>query len=203
MPCPGPQPILCIHKFMEPGPIEMQSSPVFITLSSIVTPMELCTCIPSVLGLPLGALILTFCIFTSLLCPIAMWIVWLLIDLKPLITTLFECIIVNDCIKTTSWIRYMHQKPLDIMTFLTSDKCNNEIYYCAMEVPWIHVDSCGLWFDNPRNHYLERQWFHLGLRAHWPYKTKSRIRNCQWRKYCGERRGCRRFGRWFYSGTAR
>jgi len=49
-----------ILKFLEPGPMDMQSSPVFIILLVMEIPVEDCMCMPSVLGLQLGALIFMF-----------------------------------------------------------------------------------------------------------------------------------------------
>lgn len=98
MPCPGPQPMWSIHMFLVPGPIEMQSSPLLIVLLLMVTPVEYCTWMPSVFGLPLGAMILMFWSLMLLLCPMATWIVWLFRDVKPLTTMLLHHRNVIDCI---------------------------------------------------------------------------------------------------------
>lgn len=84
MPWPGPQPMRSTHMFRVPGPIETQSSPVFIMLLLIVISEEYCTWMPSVFGLLLGALMLVYSILMFLLRPMAIWIVWLLIDVNPL-----------------------------------------------------------------------------------------------------------------------
>ena len=60
IPCPGPQFTRSIHMFLDPWLRAMQSSPVAMVPPLMVTPEEDWTWIPSVLGLPLGALILMF-----------------------------------------------------------------------------------------------------------------------------------------------
>lgn len=96
-PWPGPQCILSIHKFVVPGPIDIQSSPVWILLSVMVTLVEDWTWIPSVLGLRAGAIIFTFCTFTLLQLLITRCISWLLIEVKPSITMSLAQLNVIDC----------------------------------------------------------------------------------------------------------
>lgn len=57
MPCPGPQVILVTPRLVTPCPIEMQSSPVPITLFDTLTRSDKLICMPSVLGLLDGAVI--------------------------------------------------------------------------------------------------------------------------------------------------
>ncbi len=57
MPCPGPQVILVMEILVFPCPMEMQSSPVAITLFDILTRLDMLICMPSVLGLFAGAVI--------------------------------------------------------------------------------------------------------------------------------------------------
>lgn len=98
IPCPGPQAMRSIHKLVLPWLTDMQSSPVIMVLWLIVTPVENCTLIPSVLGLPLGALIFTSWITTLLQWSTAMCIVWLSNDVIPLTTTLLDQLNDIDCI---------------------------------------------------------------------------------------------------------
>lgn len=99
IPCPGPQAMWSIQTFLEPGPMEMQSSPLLIELLLMVMPVEYCRLMPSVFGLPLGATILMPWSKMLLLCPMATWIIWLFRDVKPLTTMLLHHMNVNDCIK--------------------------------------------------------------------------------------------------------
>lgn len=96
-PCPGPHCMPSIHKFFVPGPIDTQSSPVLMVLPVIVTPVELCTWIPSVLGLWSGALSLTLRTMALLQPLITRCATWLLIDVKPLIVMSFAQLNVIDC----------------------------------------------------------------------------------------------------------
>ena len=59
MPWPGPHATFSIQRLVAPGPTKMQSSPVLICVSMIVTPDDNCTWMPSVLGLCLEAETLT------------------------------------------------------------------------------------------------------------------------------------------------
>lgn len=70
--------------------MDMQSSPVIIVEPVMVIPVEASMWMPSVFGLPLGALIFTFLTATLLQLSIAICIVWLFIDLNPLTTTLLH-----------------------------------------------------------------------------------------------------------------
>lgn len=65
-PCPGPHLMLLMYKFLVPGPIDMQSSPVCMMLPVIVTPVDDCMWMPSVLGLSSGAISFTFLTITFL-----------------------------------------------------------------------------------------------------------------------------------------
>lgn len=99
-PWPGPHLMLLINKLFVPGPIDMQSSPVCMVLPLIVTPVEVCTWMPSVFGLRSGAISFTFWTTTLLHLLITRWVSWLLIDVKPLTTILFAQLNVIDCIDT-------------------------------------------------------------------------------------------------------
>lgn len=97
MPWPGPQLTSSIHKLVVPGPIETQSSPVWMLAPVIVTPVDPCTWIPSVFGLFPGAFILTPCTSTRSQLSITMWYNSLFIDDRPLIETSLELRNVSDC----------------------------------------------------------------------------------------------------------
>lgn len=73
----GPQATWSINKFLVPGPMEMQSSPVLMLVWRTLTSDDNWTWMPSVLGLLPGARILTpsMCTFLQLL--ITMWNIWL------------------------------------------------------------------------------------------------------------------------------
>lgn len=87
IPWPGPQEICSIHMFLEPGPIEIQSSPVFIKEEVMVTLVEVWMWMPSVFGLQLGADILTPWILTFAHQETKMWNILLFNEVKPLTKT--------------------------------------------------------------------------------------------------------------------
>lgn len=60
MPWPGPHLMLDMYRLVVPGPIDMQSSPLWRVLPVMVTPVDNCTWMPSVLGLWSGAIAFTF-----------------------------------------------------------------------------------------------------------------------------------------------
>ena len=86
-----------IHKFVVPGPIETQSSPVPIWELRMVTPVDAWTWMPSVLGLVPEAETLTPCSLTLLQPLITMWNIWLLRDVNPIIFMFFELENPNVC----------------------------------------------------------------------------------------------------------
>lgn len=97
MPWPGPHLIFSIHTSVEPGPMEMQSSPVLMVDPVIVTKLDIWIWIPSVLGLSPGAVMVAPCSVMPLLAKMDMWKSSLLTSLMPLNKRFFDCPIVNDC----------------------------------------------------------------------------------------------------------
>lgn len=93
--------------------MEMQSSPVMNTLPVILTPEEDSMWIPSVMGLLLGARIRDFWITTLVEWSMAMFIIWLLIEVNPLITKLLHHMMEIDC--NTSNVRI----DVNIINFLS------------------------------------------------------------------------------------
>lgn len=87
IPCPGPHLILSIDMLVDPGPMDMQSSPVAMVVLMTLTRFENPMWIPSVLGLSPGAINFILCIVTSLHPLIWTWTASLLSDLKPLTST--------------------------------------------------------------------------------------------------------------------
>lgn len=86
-----------IQRLVVWGPIEMQSSPVLIVACTIVTPVDFCTCMPSVLGLFPGATMSIPRTDTPVHPKITTWNSSLFIDVSPLIFTFLESLIVSDC----------------------------------------------------------------------------------------------------------
>jgi hypothetical protein len=84
--------------------MDMQSSPVIMVEWLIVTLDENCTFIPSVLGLLLGALILTSFITTFLQWSTAMCIALLFNDVNPLTNILLDQLNDIDCTFTSNSI---------------------------------------------------------------------------------------------------
>ena len=97
IPWPGPHAMSSIHKFVVPGPIETQSSPVPIWELTMVTPVDAWTWMPSVLGLVPEAETLTPCSLTLLQPLMTMWNIWLLRDVNPIIFMFFELENPNVC----------------------------------------------------------------------------------------------------------
>ena len=95
-PWPGPQLSLEIRKLREPGPIETQSSPVWIVLPVSVIPVEDWTPKPSVFGLFPGATSLMLRTATLVQPLRVIWDIWLFIDFTPLMTTSFAPLNVMD-----------------------------------------------------------------------------------------------------------
>ena len=112
IPCPGPHLMPLISMFLVPGPIDMQSSPVWSVLPVIETPVDPCTWMPSVLGLWSGAIVLTFRTTTFLQLLITRWADWLLIDVKPLIRMSFAQLNVIDCINCKESHLMLRDEPL-------------------------------------------------------------------------------------------
>lgn len=98
IPWPGPQAMRWINKFLEPGPRDMQSSPVLMELSVMDIPEEDWIWMPSVLGLQLGALMFSFLSVIFSQPSIAMWKYRLFNDFNLLTTTLLDSMNVTDCI---------------------------------------------------------------------------------------------------------
>lgn len=63
-PWPGPQAMSSIQRSVVPGPTDTQSSPVLMEEDKMVTPVDIWTWMPSVLGLLPAALTFTCWIFT-------------------------------------------------------------------------------------------------------------------------------------------
>lgn len=92
IPCPGPQAMFSIHKLVVPGPTEMQSSPVRIFELRMVMWDDICTWMPSVLGLFPSARTFTPCSFTFWHPLNTMWNIWLFIEVNPPMAMLLELV---------------------------------------------------------------------------------------------------------------
>lgn len=68
MPCPGPQSTFATVMLYDPGPIDIQSSPVPIVMPVILTRVEPLMWMPSVFGLSAGAVM-----STALMTTFALW----------------------------------------------------------------------------------------------------------------------------------
>lgn len=153
------------HKFLEPEPIEMQSSPVIMVLPLTVTPVEASMWMPSVLGLELGALIFTFLTTTLLQLSIAICIVWLFMDLNPLTTTLLHQNNDTDWIYKYRDICYLCLAELGIMYIYIICVCPCTIYiYVPLLLPCNSFRiSC-----IANTHVPSRPLFHRRQKGRWP-----------------------------------
>lgn len=80
----------------------MQSSPVFMIDPVTLILLDIRMCTPSVFGLSFAAMSQLFLTVTSLLLWIDMWTSLLLRDVRPLINTSFDSLIVRDCMRNNT-----------------------------------------------------------------------------------------------------
>lgn len=97
IPWPGPQLTRVMFIFVTPSPIEMQSSPVAILTSEILTLSEPPRWIPSVLGLLPGAVMLTLVMVTPWQLSTFKWNFLLSTECMSRIPTFFTDSSFNDC----------------------------------------------------------------------------------------------------------
>ena len=99
IPCPGPHWIPEIVTSVLPCPTETQSSPVPILELSTLTLQEVLMCIPSVLGLSSGAVMVRLCAVKPVLPTTCMWNAGGLREVNPEITVFVTLLNLIDCIK--------------------------------------------------------------------------------------------------------
>ena len=126
IPWPGPHWMPCMETWVDPGPMEMQSSPVPILELVILTKWDDWMWIPSVLGLLASAETLTPSMFTLLQLLITIWNFWLFIDVKPLILMLFDPL--NNKVCKNIWQNFINKK--------TACISRKFVVSCGWSKPW-------------------------------------------------------------------
>ena len=143
MPWPGPHSMPSIHKFLVPGPIDMQSSPVLMVERIMAMLVERWTWMPSVFGLFPDAMMLTPWRRTLLQPFMTMWNIWLFNDNIPFIIMLLELVKLSVWTQTTDSFKLVSAQILEDKSSLNIYWATREIFRRIVLVPWLRLGNVG------------------------------------------------------------